>query len=252
MSKPVGVIQVPDYLYFKFRSINKYLIESLVNSTLYFAPPHCLNDPFDCRVDVRIPIARAALLATGTQRSFLQSALSNGQNFIKSWKAQFEGYGICAFSLELTKQESTLMWSHYADSHRGVCLLYRFHEAFLVDEKNHIFGVDDVKYDDDRLTRWLKDAAPREMKAFIQGLAKIYLTTKSEPWAYEHEARIIRDKHGLLSIPRDSLEQVCFGLDTSCADIDLITKLATQHCDCKKFCRIVRNDSDFGFIASDI
>ncbi len=103
MSETIGAKQGPDYLYFKFRSINKHLIESLVNSSLYFARPDELNDPFDCRPDLRKSLLRAASLATGRQKSFLQSALNDGQKFIESWKARFESFGICSFSLELTK-----------------------------------------------------------------------------------------------------------------------------------------------------
>ncbi len=165
MSETIGAKQGPDYLYFKFRSINKHLIESLVNSSLYFARPDELNDPFDCRPDLRKSLLRAASLATGRQKSFLQSALNDGQKFIESWKARFESFGI---------------------------------------------------------------------------------------WIYEHEARIIRGQHGLLNIPSGSLEQVCFGLDTPESDIDLVAKLASEHCGCKSFCRIIREDRDFGIAAKEI
>ncbi len=252
MSETIGAKQGPDYLYFKFRSINKHLIESLVNSSLYFARPDELNDPFDCRPDLRKSLLRAASLATGRQKSFLQSALNDGQKFIESWKARFESFGICSFSLELAKQESTLMWAHYADRHKGVCLLYRFTESFLIDRKNNIFGVDTVQYIDDPFTNWLRDKAPQEMRAFIEGLVRISLTAKSPPWIYEHEARIIRGQHGLLNIPSRSLEQICFGLDTPESDIDLVAKLASEHCGCKSFCRIIREDSDFGIAAKEI
>jgi hypothetical protein len=41
------------FVLYKYRAINKRLIESLINQTLYFARPDELNDPFDCRIDLQ-------------------------------------------------------------------------------------------------------------------------------------------------------------------------------------------------------
>src|SRR6266487_4604824 len=108
----IDISPIPDYRYFKFRTINKHLIESLVNSRLFFAKLSELNDPFDCRLDLGKSFARAASSATGTRKAWLQSGLNDGQKFIKDWQASFENFGICSFSLDLN---STIMWSHYAD-----------------------------------------------------------------------------------------------------------------------------------------
>ncbi len=239
----------PDYSYFKFRTINKHLIESLVNSRLFFAKPNKLNDPFDCKLDLGKSFARAASIAMGTRKTWLQSALNDGQKFIKEWQARFENFGICSFSLEL---HSTIMWSHYADEHKGVCLLYRFPESFFLAPQNKIFGVDKVKYRDDALTDWLKNEAPMDLLKFVQDLAKLYLTAKSPAWSYESEARVIREEHGFIDIPFGFLEQVCFGLSTSQADIDLIIKLAKEYCGCRNFCRIIRSERDFGIAAKEM
>src|SRR6266851_1641060 len=237
---------IPDYRYFRYRTINKHLIASLVNSQLYFAKPKNLNDPFDCRLDLRKSFSQAASSATGTRKTWLQSALKDGKKFIERWERQFENFGICSFSLS---QRITLMWSHYADAHRGVCLLYRFPASFFLDPKNKIFGTDKVKYSKDALTVWLAHEAPMELKNFVQETAKIYLTAKSPAWKCEREVRVIRDKHGLMNIPFGYLEQVCFGLSTPQVDIDLVTKLAGEYGGCKRFCQIVRGKRDFGITA---
>jgi len=242
-----------DHRYFRFRGINVNLIKSLVNSKLYFARPETLNDPLDCRLDLRQSFVRAASSATETRRrKFLESALNHGGKFLHEWQVQFQNFGIASFSLGMLEPQSTLMWSHYADEHRGVCLLYRFPESFLLDSAHQVFGVDKVSYADNRLTNWLAHEAPLEMGQFIKELVKIYLTAKNPAWAYEHEVRIIRSEFGLLDIPRGYLEQVCFGLRTSQADIDLVTKLAAENCGCSKFCRIVRSHSDFGHSAEEL
>jgi hypothetical protein len=101
------------------------------------------------------------------------------------------------------------MWSHYTDGHKGVCLLYRFPESFLLDKRNKILGVDKVRYDSDALTNWLKTGAidPSDPEEFVVELTKIFLTSKSPAWKYEDEVRIIRSEHGRFAIPGSFLEQ---------------------------------------------
>lgn len=247
MNGSVDPEPMPDYRYFKFRLVSKHLIESLVNSSLYFARPNALNDPFDCTLDLDRSLSRAALSATGKRKVWLERVLETP--FARDWKSHVENIGICSFSLDL---HQSLLWSHYADQHYGLCLLYRFPESFLLDPKNDVIGVAKVEYADDALTDWLRTSAPLEMGQFVTELIKVYLTAKSPAWKYENEARIIRTEHGLFNIPFGFLEQVCFGLRTPQSDIDLITKLAAEYSGCKKFCRIIRGDSDFGLTAVEM
>jgi hypothetical protein len=100
--------------------INVRLIDSLVNQSLYFAKPDTLNDPFDCRIDLQKAIERAALSATGDRKNFLSSFLGNPE-FLRIWKSTFDSIGVCCFSRTI---EDTLLWTHYADDHKGVCLGY--------------------------------------------------------------------------------------------------------------------------------
>jgi hypothetical protein len=85
-----------DHLYFKFRAINKHMIESLVNPSLYFAKPAALNDPFDCLIDLRSSFSRAALQTTGNRRAWLMGAMDSNE-FLKNWGTLFENIGVCSF-----------------------------------------------------------------------------------------------------------------------------------------------------------
>lgn len=250
MNNSIDAEIIPDYRYFKFRSINKHLIESLVNSSLYFAKPDMLNDPFDCKLDLAKSFSRAASSATGERKDFLETVLEKTP-FAEDWKMLFDNVGICSFSLDSLDLNETLMWSHYADKHKGLCLSYRFPESFFLDPQNKVFVWGKVKYTDDALTDWLKTDAPLEFDN-LNPLIEIYLTAKSPAWKYEGEARIIREEHGPLIIPFGYLEQICFGLHTPKADIDLVTKLASEYCGCNKFCRMVRSESDFGITAVEM
>lgn len=240
-----------DYLYFKFRAINKHLVESLVRPSLYFSKPAALNDPFDCQLDVRKAFERAADSAERERKHALLAALESG-HVLNSFEKHFADIGVCSFSLG--GLDDPLLWAHYGDEHKGVCLLYRFPESFLLDPQQEIIGVDKVKYGSDVLTNWLTDSSlrPADGLDFMVQLTQLYLTAKHDAWGYEKEARIIRSAHGVLDIPRGYLEQVCFGLRTPQADIDLITTLASEHSGCQRFCRIVRAGSDFGIVAQEM
>jgi len=231
---------------FKFTSINKWLIESLINRTLYFATPDKLNDPFDCRIDIQKAIERAVISATGDRRDFLSSFLTNPE-FIKNWRATFDKMGVCSFSKKTIEETplETLMWSHYAKEHRGVRLEYQFQGVSL---KPDITTAQDVEYLDDPLVPWLVDNAPMDMTEFVKGLAIRYLRTKSPAWAYEQEARIIRQEFGSFKFQDVLLTEVCFGLRTPQGDIDLVTKLAQSYCSGVKFSQMKRGETEFRFV----
>ncbi len=230
------------FVLYKFRPINRYLIESLVNGSLYFAKPETLNDPFDCRINLEVVLKKAEQAATGNRKSFLTSILSDS-HFFESWKSCFDNIGVCSFSRVNSER---LLWSHYADAHRGVCLEYQFRTSYFLPPEFQLTVAGNVDYHPRPLMEWLKDA-PMAMPPFIEGLVHQYLKTKNPAWIYEAEARIIRKNHGSHIIRDKFLKRVYFGLQTPQADIDLVTKLARDYCDCSSFGQLVRDDTEFGF-----
>jgi len=233
------------FVLYKFRAINKRLIESLVSQSLWFAKPDTLNDPFDCRIDLKRAFERAELSATGHQKNFLSSILGNPR-FFETWESTFDKLGVCSFS---RGNLHPLLWSHYADEHRGACLKYQFREAHFLTEEFHLTAAGNVEYLAEPLKEWLK-TAPTDEHSFVVELVHKYLKTKSLAWKYEEEARIIRHKHGVFnfSIREPFLDQICFGLRTSQADIDLLTNLARTYTGCARFSQMVRDETEFGFV----
>jgi hypothetical protein len=93
------------------------------------------------------------------------------------------------------------MWSHYADSHRGLVLEYStaffpFSSAIPIHYKSNL-SLDEYPdlFDDNHYFPWYE--------------------FKGEPWAYEKEWRIINhgDVSGL-SYPSEALKRVIFGINT--------------------------------------
>ena len=236
---------------FKYRAINQRLTDSIVNPTWYFAKPATLNDPFDCRVDIRKALARAANSTSGLRAELLRAALKRGDGMLDAWVQQFAGFGVFALS---QTSISELLWAHYADNHRGVVLTYQFNESLFSDSRHKFVGLDFVKYGQNAVTEYLQIATIDQQKpdSFVEELGRLYLTAKSEAWRYEEEVRIIRTTSGTMEIPRATLRGIIFGLRTPQADIERVSALAKQYSDCDTFAQMQPDDSDFGFVARRI
>lgn len=239
----------------KYRQIDKHLIDSLVKSSLWCAKPDTLNDPFDCKIELREAMRRAHSLVTGNQKENLRLLLADPDElFSKHMEEGLWRVGICSFSRFGKYRSASLQWAHYADGHKGVRLLYRIPRSFINDRiqdwnvSKELIDRLKVNYENDVLTNWLArtDLTPNS----IYALARCYFTTKSPAWKYEREVRIIRREPGYLKLPLGYLEQVCFGLDTPQEDVERVEKLAREHCGCKNFYKMMRTEkSDFGMRA---
>jgi len=228
-------------------------LKSLVNSELYFARPARLNDPFDCRVDIFSCLENEISRATELTRNKLQKLreISGSINMDKI-KTDLENMGVCSFSLEL---ENTLMWSHYADDHRGVCLTYALPKSFFDETANEILGIAKVDYGLNPLSDWfLRDAHNlTSLDDFVRILIKKALTVKAKLWKHEKEVRILRRQEGDQVIDKQYLKQICFGMATPDSDITLVKNIIRQ-CGYKvDLCKMVRStSSDFGLKAIEI
>ena len=247
------IFPMDEFRYFKFRAVNKFLIDAIVNGTLYFAKPSRLNDPFDCQVDIRKSAKYAMPKVSGAKREILER-IADVEGYLDVIQLRMTKIGVCSFSLTL---EEPLLWSHYADEHRGISLMYQFTEDFLTDRSNKIIGVSDVKYGENPLSDWFIENIPDQIDddfydRFTTELLKRVLIIKGSGWDYEREARIIRERAGEFSIPNEFLKQVCFGLNTTDSDRRLIRKIIDSTGYTVDYCKIVRKESDFGIMAVEI
>ncbi len=137
--------------------------------------------------------------------------------------------GIACLSEE---PDSILMWSHYANNHRGFCVAYNL----LGLNQKLQFSAVPVLYTQDRVClRSIpldQDTLNKEtMSLFIQSL-----TSKSPEWSYEKEWRIIRDEVSCGSKWDNKAKGAL--LDTispsaiflGCCASDELTSALTQHC----------------------
>jgi hypothetical protein len=115
-------------LFHKYQGVNRYSLANLAQRGFWFADPTALNDPFDCGYRV-VPSKSETLLVPGGMGAGM---------IIDKWQAWREGlpFGVRAEyhrriddALRMVGllclsavHDQMLMWSHYADGHRGFCL----------------------------------------------------------------------------------------------------------------------------------
>ena len=87
-------------------------------------------------------------------------------------------YNVCCFSSEL---DEDLMWSHYADSHRGYCIQYDFKSLGLLDDRVQLLFP--VIYQDS------PSVEIEDLDAVDGSLVMYALTLKNTKWSYEKEWR---------------------------------------------------------------
>ena len=211
---------VPKILY-KYRSLSgdsfRFSHDIFMNNELYFPHPDQINDPFDCkippsfdnltkkdiekfvkRVDRRIIEAKVGNY-DDWKRNFLATPISTIKERLKS--SSFKSHqeiGVLSLS---GNEANLLMWGHYADSHKGICigfdsseLSFAFKEMPLLPER--------VNYpEDNEYPKWypldIYNSGQR-ISMSEEMIDQIYFT-KSLDWKYEKEWRIIFPENGSTS-----------------------------------------------------
>jgi hypothetical protein len=124
-----------DKLIYKYYRVNEYLFDVLISNQLYFSSIDQFNDPYDCHFAVK------GLPTIEDYRKFWEQHSDNVDDYrhhLETFEKSAEGamkpllkaireflayYGICCFA---ESKEELLMWSHYANSHYGICIGFDF------------------------------------------------------------------------------------------------------------------------------
>jgi hypothetical protein len=137
-----------------------------------------------------------------------------------------------------SKFDSPLMWSHYADQHRGVCVEYDVSE--LIPQ-----GLHKVSYGESCkvLASQIRDWVFYDNLVAQQAIDKACLLTKSTQWAYENEWRLL-GQVGTQESPM-KLKSVIFGMQ--CANVLRYTLVKALHgrADSVKFWEITQPTDRF-------
>lgn len=214
----------------------EWVRQSIVDGKHFFAAPVAFNDPFDCAPHFSLEASQSDLysyyerlirkyeaapnraLIRAEARRRLRDPTSdprrpeNMAEFVSMYRrAVTDKVGMLCVSATGT---DILMWSHYADSHRGVCFVFdgsaeTFANAHPVNYSPRRPEVNPIKHTYEQML----DAA---------------LFTKSDHWSYEKEWRLVQYTRGrgVYVMPPATLVAVILGAKTSSEDRDCIRSWA--------------------------
>lgn len=214
-------------IFYKYHRVNQHLLDLIQSNQLWFSHQNELNDPFDCKYSLSdsylISVFKSS---TGTLLNDLQNGhpqlkhLSHDE-FLKimlptlnseGWMnglynmlfGEMFGWSVCCFT---TDPLNELMWAHYADNNKGVCLEFDLTKSPDLHEK-----INPVRYNDTFPEINSMDEVPEA------------LLTKRTAWSTEKEWRLISDVKGAKVFDKNSLTAVYFGCNVTKKTIDDIRK----------------------------
>ncbi len=246
--------------FYKYRSMASTLeiewVERIVlHNELYFPAGKTFNDPFDLLPVISLSTSkpeqkkklielykkfnpgfnrreRRARAKTSINTQLNSKKISRTEKDLQADLIQTinEKLGIyCA----TTNHDDILMWSHYADHHKGVCLEFQGESGLLACAQK-------VHYSQKRIPiKWgFEDKETSMQKTLL---------TKSECWAYENEWRLIDHEKGpgLKSFDPENLTGIVIGALASDETIALVTKWAEERSHPMEISRAYLNDTDY-------
>lgn len=240
---------------FRFRAINEYLWQELELAEIYACDPDLLNDPFDCQVDPFNALSKALEQTKDSERALV---LGHIQASFMTSDPRTNEIGVSCFSKSM---ENQLMWTHYADSHRGVCLCYDIPEEHFrtnyptINRDHYLVGISDIRYGNDAYLSWLLEGdfhQPIPAEPATNAAAQT-LVSKAACWEYEEEVRIIMSRPGFFRLDPEFLTQVTFGLRTPKRQKALVIQMAKRSNPSVKLAETRRSkNSDYDIVFEEL
>lgn len=223
----------------------------LKDREFYFSDPKHFNDPVDCKIGIYSALKAAVDLAKKEDASIKSKLgeMTSLDNILRKIEDDVKRSAVFSLSKE---ENNMLMWSHYADSHKGFAVGFELSTNFTeFNEENAIIGTEEVHYSEsnpfvDYFTELAKSTKPPTWDEFWVPLISMGLVAKSNAWVYENEVRIIRGKPGKVKYSHEELKEVIFGLNMAPKKKSKIKKILSStewsHVQTKE---VIREDDGF-------
>lgn len=202
---------------YKYHKINEFLENLIKDKAIWHSPANSFNDPFEFknilvenedRNDIKNWFNSSSTKLDEAQLNqitdyWLERKTEMAKMLTEQMNEKLSTGGVSCFSW---RHDNLLMWSHYAENHKGVCLEYNIAYA-------PIFFKDllQVKYTDNYPNI---DYVKHGSKAITE-----IITTKSTHWSYEEEYRSCKRESGSHLFDIKSLRSIVFGCRTSESEI---------------------------------
>lgn len=248
---------MPSKLY-KYRAFGVRALRSLTEAEVHYSRPRTFNDPLDCDPTFDVDVGRATLeklLYRMLLRRLEKKQAADRVGYLRYMSTEYgdfetdkavEAYLVRMLARDIKDElddefsqhgvlslsatwSSALMWSHYADEHRGICVEYD-----TTDQEHPNLGP--VSYRAPRavkasdLARWKgsDDAAAKDR------VLQTYFYAKSSEWKYEKEWRDVRDGNGVKELPF-RITAIHFGLRCDHAVISSMVRLLNDQSQIKLY-----------------
>lgn len=237
---------------YAFRKCNTYLYQSLIKEELNLSSPTTFNDPFDCPIMELLNCDdKVSLLMRQAYKDCLKIACFIKKPYYIEQKSASENSPNNKTKFSKRIPTNRLMWAHYADSHKGICIKYnleKLKKTTINKTKEYVSFYNDVKYSNNNINKCSE-------KDFINLKDAFFL--KGKEWEYENELRLLyynlndNSEHRAICIP-DCIEAIYFGLKCSEEDKKTIATIIqdkeTIHKNKIKLFEMVIDKDNFGQI----
>ncbi len=240
-------MSLPKYLY-KYRRFSEFTLKELTDQEVYYSKPSALNDPLECKPvfnnDLRLDqlekltfeVLKLSVDPTTSRKRIGEYRYSASQwgpwddgkegqrdyedNLMRVIEADvLASIGDIGVLSLADKWNSMLMWSHYANEHRGICLEFETTSHKCADLQK-------VEYNSPRainlseIYRW-RVTHKSDIAAFVK---QKVIFTKADTWSYEGEWRTTSAPPGAFAAPL-MLKGIYFGARCDSSIITTIVKL---------------------------
>jgi len=192
---------LPKMNFYRYQAINKLTLQNLSNQKNWVADPFEFNDPFEFSL-----IDKYYHNEKGKIEHFEREHLER----IKSIEDEISEFGVVCYS---SNYINNLLWAHYADNHKGMCLVFDVPEEKVpslykvtYSKKFPLVGITEKSEN-------YKEIIP-------------VVTTKSIDWSYEEEYREVFIMKNMLNDYPGELTEIIFGCRTPFDDIQIVRDIA--------------------------
>ena len=222
----------PPLKLYRYRSLDKndrfqQFVDTLAEDRVWFAKPPDFNDPFECQFVMSFDASSHQKMqryarylreheirkGTAASRAGKKFFRDKGLKGTREWEEErlrlfteklLHGTGMLCLS---AINYDILMWSHYADAHRGICLEFTMQgqEPGHMDFFARTFPV----HYQDEVPSFNFYKPENELE-----IVRATVLTKASHWKYEEEYRIVdmRQGPGMHALPKGIISGVILGL----------------------------------------
>lgn len=260
---------------YKYRSFGVNSLRELCESEVYYSDPKKFNDPLDCSPtlinDVDVKDIEALCHRMIMEKSDKENAdkeiiayryhsMEHGHyradvgepgNYMtmisEAVKSQLDLIMKSRGVLSLASQwNSPLMWSHYADEHKGVCIEYDISLA-VCEKPLKIDYAGGRGISMSTLIDWVFNKSETAKKE----IEHKYFYTKASQWEYEEEWRYLAEYQGSSQIPFP-ISSIYFGMRCDISVISTISKLMNGSASKISFFKIYASENSFELLSREL